>query len=245
MKRLDIKKWDRFGKYVVISEWEQRNNNSRWFLCKCECWLEKEVQLSSLVKWMSCLKCSNKRNDSEWMSKTIFYRKYSSIVIRCTNKKSDSYISYGWRWIKCEWSKFINFKNDMYESYIKHCELFWIKNTTIDRIDVNWNYSKNNCKWSTIKEQWENKRWSVKYKWKLIRDICKEKWINENVVFNRINNLWWNIKDAIYKKTNKAKLYDWKKISEWANIFWIKRQTLNSRINISWMSIQEALSFNK
>jgi len=46
----------------------------------------------------------------------------------------------------------------MYESYLKHCDSFWEKQTTIDRIDVDWNYCKKNCCWATYKEQSKNKR---------------------------------------------------------------------------------------
>jgi hypothetical protein len=46
----------------------------------------------------------------------------------------------------------------MYESYIKHCEEFWKRQTTIDRIDVNWDYCKENCKRSTYLEQNRNRR---------------------------------------------------------------------------------------
>ena len=45
----------------------------------------------------------------------------------------------------------------MHESYVEHCEKYWEKNTTIDRIDSNWDYCKENCKWSTCKEQQNNR----------------------------------------------------------------------------------------
>ena len=45
----------------------------------------------------------------------------------------------------------------MHESYVEHCEKYWEKDTTIDRIDVNWDYCKDNCKWSTYKEQQNNR----------------------------------------------------------------------------------------
>lgn len=77
---------------------------------------------------------------------------------RCKYKSNASYKNYGWRWIVCEWKTFEEFKDDMYESYLEHVKKFWEKQTTIDRIDANWNYCKDNCRWATYSEQNRNKR---------------------------------------------------------------------------------------
>jgi hypothetical protein len=46
----------------------------------------------------------------------------------------------------------------MWESYEIHVKEYWEKNTTIDRINPNLNYCKENCRWATWKEQSLNKR---------------------------------------------------------------------------------------
>ena len=58
------------------------------------------------------------------------------------------------RWLE----SFENFKEDMYESYLKHVEEFGEKNTSLDRINSQKNYNKENCKWSTREEQSQNTR---------------------------------------------------------------------------------------
>ncbi len=79
---------------------------------------------------------------------------------RCDNETQDSYIVYGARGIKVsqDWATFIGFKNDMYESYMTHAKIHGEKNTSIDRIDNNEGYLKENCRWVTWKKQQRNRR---------------------------------------------------------------------------------------
>jgi hypothetical protein len=71
---------------------------------------------------------------------------------RCLNPNHVKYPEYGGRGITvCErWLKFENFYFDMGD---KPSSIH-----TLDRIEVNGNYEPSNCKWSTPKEQSNNRR---------------------------------------------------------------------------------------
>lgn len=84
------------------------------------------------------------------------YLKYKSMVSRCKYPSAIRYHRYGGRGIKCLWKTYKDFKNDMYDSYIEHLNKYGKKQTSLDRIDNNGNYCKDNCRWATVKEQCNN-----------------------------------------------------------------------------------------
>lgn len=79
---------------------------------------------------------------------------------RCYGVNSPAYKDYGGRGIiVCEnWLNFEGYKKDMLDFYEAHLKQFGEKNTTLDRIDPNGNYTLENTRWATIKEQSLNKR---------------------------------------------------------------------------------------
>lgn len=170
-------------------------------------------------------------------------RIYVWIRCRCNNINRPEYPRYWWRWIKCEWTSFKGFKDDMYDSYLKHVEEFWEKETTIDRIDNDWNYCKENCRRATMKEQLYNKHNTLKFDWKTLDDISKETSINKRALYRRIK--WWtSIEDAINMwkpKKFHSRNYNWKTPTEIIDWTWIKYKTFLSRLS-KWMSFEDASS---
>ena len=82
------------------------------------------------------------------------YHSWHDMKQRCNNPKNHKFKDYGGRGITyCkEWEQFENFLDDMGVRP---------ENKTLDRIDVNGNYCKENCRWATAKQQSRNTTRSI------------------------------------------------------------------------------------
>jgi len=154
----------RVGKLTVKSFYGIKSNGTYWN-CICDCGVEKIVKggtlSNNLIKSCGCGRGEMliERNTTHGMAGTKFYKTWKGIKQRCTNKNAPHYNNYGGRGIKFsdEWNNFNTFKKDMYQEYLNHVDKFGKKNTSIDRIDVNGGYCKENCRWATAAIQMNNK----------------------------------------------------------------------------------------
>ena len=88
-----------------------------------------------------------------------FYQIWNDMRKRTTNPNSREWNNYGGRGISSEdYKYFIDFYDDFYDSYCKHKKEYGEKDTTIDRINPNKDYTKDNIRWATQIEQQNNTR---------------------------------------------------------------------------------------
>lgn len=147
-----------FNKLKVV---ERVANKIKWkprWLCKCECGTLKEVDSGPLksgaTKSCGCLKSEKARLrlTKHGLCNTQLYNSWRGMKERCTKLNNSHFEIYGGRGITFDprWALFSNFLADMQDSYTEGLEL--------DRVDVNGNYSKDNCRWSSQGEQCYNQR---------------------------------------------------------------------------------------
>jgi hypothetical protein len=145
-----------FGAYEVLYECERRKNNARVWMCKCKCDREAEVYHTNLTcrSNQMCKYCTYESYKVSEMHKTM-KNVYDGMIGRCfLTADSDRYDYYGGRGITVD------------EAWLgEHgFQQFWRdvgdrpEGTSLDRINPNGNYCKENCRWVSSGEQAYNKR---------------------------------------------------------------------------------------
>ena len=194
----------KFNYLTAISYESIRKPSGRsviYWICQCDCGNITKVNTQSLQS--GCTKscgCWNvkqiiKRSKTHGKRHTRLYNSWAAMKQRCTNQNAINYPNYGGRGITIceEWlNSFEQFANDMGDPPTnKH---------SIERIDNNLGYCKENCKWATREERNSNKRnchlLSFNGKTMNIMSWAKETGLPKTTIRRRLS-LGWSIEKTL------------------------------------------------
>lgn len=193
----------KFGLWTVIdyagSRKNSENKNVRYWKCKCDCGTVRDVLEQSLkqglskscgcVRSMKIAEVGRTMGVKHGMTNTRLYRIYKHMRNRCYREKDIRYPEYGGRGITVcdEWMYFEPFAEWALSNG-------YSDSLTLDRIDVNGNYSPDNCRWADIITQASNKRNVKIYEYNNEKHTIAE-WariydMNYKKLWKRLTNGW-------------------------------------------------------
>lgn len=205
----------KYGRLTVVG-FEKKTGKSRgWnWIVKCDCGNKKVVSAQDVKagKTKSCgcyhdeciAKRARKFEHGVYENRRL-YRIYNGVKRRCYTKTEARYKDYGGRgitmcdeWLNedCGFDKFVEWAiSNGYGDDL-----------TLERKDVNGNYSPENCEWITLSDQTKNKRetlW-VDYHGEHIRliELCKREGVLYDTVHDRIYRRKWTVERAVDQKVN-------------------------------------------
>lgn len=201
MRKLVITQ-NKFGKLTILKEVRSNKGLNLWE-CKCDCGNIKTARASHIFNgYIKSCGCIKKGTHTHGLSKTRIWNIWMGMKARCLNANEPAYKHYGGRGITvCKrWMKFENFYEDMVTSYAP--------NLSLDRINVNGNYNKSNCRWATRTQQANNTR-SNKYltykgRTQNLSEWAKEIGVNYHTLYGRIYAYKMPIEKALVANKNYA-----------------------------------------
>jgi len=154
---------ERHGKLVVLRYVGRHKSQSKW-LMECDCGNLSSPNINSVLTG-ACKSCGcwkrafNKERIVHGAIGSREYKAWVAMRSRCNNPKNKFYNRYGGRGINVskDWDSFTQFLADMGKAP---------PSTTLDRINNEIEYCKDNCRWATSSQQARNKSNSIATRFK-------------------------------------------------------------------------------
>lgn len=186
----------KYGKLTVIYLTTSARGRRAWG-CHCSCGNRIVVETGRLnsgrVNSCGCRQLESATKHG--LYKTPEYKVWANMKYRCDTETAHNWKDYGGRGITYDprWKKFEAFLDDMgYKPTPEH---------TIERVDVNGNYTKDNCIWALNDIQQLNRRDTVKHEYNgqllTAGQIAKLTGIKESTLKSRIRDMNITAEEAV------------------------------------------------
>lgn len=180
---------NRYGNLIAVKEISRHRSTHKWeFLCiKCNTKFVTDKYSVTSLGTTQCKRCGYSHSKTHGESLTRLYKIWTGVKQRCLNPNVKNYKNYGGRGIKIKWESYEDFKRDMINGYSD--------SKSIERIDNNGDYCKENCRWATRHEQNRNYRRNIKYNGETAIDAAKRLGGGKSLVSMRVR-YGWSLEDA-------------------------------------------------
>lgn len=175
------------------------------------------------------------------------HRIWHNMKTRCNNPNYDKYQYYGGKGVKVcdEWNEYPAFKEWAQASG-------YTDTLTLDRIDTNGDYTPENCRWATIKEQANNRTTNhlIEYNGEQITIAqASQKYGVPAPLISRRLRAGWSVERTMTEpghKTNYSRNITWngktQRLYEWAEELNIGYSTLQNRLNLLKWPVDKAFT---
>lgn len=238
-----------FGRWTVLAVADRRalpsGKTVLVYLCRCECGTERSVVGDNLRggKSQSC-GCLHRemvtKHGSLRKQHRAVYNTWKLMRSRCNNPEDPAYRYYGGRGITVDprWDDFTAFLSDMGERPSPQ--------HSIDRIDNNGNYTKDNCRWALPEVQNVNKRNTVYVGDIPLATLAREHGISYAALYDRIISYGWPLREALStpvgaRRPKGQRVVDGKPLATLAREYGIPYTVLYQRLVLNW-NLQDALN---
>ena len=245
MRPLKYKPGEFVGYFLVVGHTPPMGRKKyRWLLLRCtRCGAEIQRTMRKFSGHPVCA-CSRAKDTFRKLH-LAEYNAWTGMHERCDRPESPGFKNYGGRGIKIcpEWQ-------DSFEAFYRDLGSKPTPQHSIDRIDNDKGYSKENCRWATRSEQQRNTRTNrlltINGQTKCLEDWSSFYGIKPSSALGRIER-GWPLEKAFstpVSTKNKTRLYkigvEEKTLLQWAQFAGVKKDLIRYRLQTGW-TLEEAV----